>query len=100
MRPNFRSIALGIAAAATLATAADAAGQISGAGATFPAPIYQKWAAAYRGASGTSLNYQPIGSGGGIKQIESKTVTFGASDMPVKTDELNRYGLTQFPTVI
>src|SRR5262252_2339189 len=81
---------------ATVAWAVD----ISGAGATFPFPIYAKWATAYKGVSGNGLNYQSIGSGGGIKQIESKTVTFGASDMPLSTAELNKYGLLQFPTVI
>jgi len=87
------------AAAVSVATVALAV-DISGAGATFPFPIYAKWASAYKGASGNGLNYQSIGSGGGIKQIQSKTVTFGASDMPLSTPELNRYGLLQFPTVI
>jgi len=76
------------------------AATISGAGATFPFPIYSKWSAAYRTATGNALNYQSIGSGGGIKQIQSKTVTFGATDMPLSTAELNRFGLVQFPTVI
>jgi len=101
MRP-FKKLSTGViafTAALSLATAALAA-NISGAGATFPFPIYAKWAGAYKGVSGNSLNYQSIGSGGGIKQIESKTVTFGASDMPLTTQELNRYGLLQFPTVI
>jgi phosphate transport system substrate-binding protein len=92
------AVAAGIAAAG-VATATLAA-TISGAGATFPFPIYAKWATAYKGVSGTSLNYQSIGSGGGIKQIESKTVTFGASDMPLPTAELNKFGLLQFPSVI
>src|ERR1041385_1983787 len=86
-------------AAMSIASAAMAV-NISGAGATFPFPIYSKWASAYKGVSGNGLNYQSIGSGGGIKQIEAKTVTFGASDMPLSTQELNRYGLAQFPTVI
>src|SRR5882757_4262363 len=94
----FAGVVAGIAAVG-LATAALAV-DISGAGATFPFPIYAKWAAAYRGVSGNGLNYQSIGSGGGIKQIESKTVTFGASDMPLSVAELNKYGLIQFPTVI
>ncbi len=81
-------------------SAAAFAADISGAGATFPAPIYNKWAAVYKGTTGTGLNYQAIGSGGGIKQIESKTVTFGATDMPLGTAELNKYGLVQFPAVI
>src|SRR6202049_5377066 len=78
------------------ATAAD----ISGAGATFPYPIYAKWADAYKKLSGVGLNYQCIGSGGGIKQIKAKTVTFGASDMPLKPDDLKASGLIQFPVII
>jgi phosphate transport system substrate-binding protein len=73
---------------------------ISGAGATFPYPIYAKWADAYKKETGVGLNYQSIGSGGGIKQIQNKTVTFGASDMPLKLEQLNKDGLLQFPTVI
>ena len=73
---------------------------ITGAGATFPAPIYAKWADAYKKATGDRLNYQSIGSGGGIKQITAKTVDFGASDMPLSDDELAKDGLVQFPTVI
>ena len=73
---------------------------ISGAGATFPYPIYAKWADAYKKETGNGLNYQSIGSGGGIKQITAKTVTFGASDMPLKPDELEKDGLVQFPTVM
>ena len=76
------------------------AATISGAGATFPFPIYAKWANAYRAETGNALNYQSIGSGGGIQQIQRKTVTFGATDMPLSTAELNRFGLLQFPTVI
>src|SRR5437762_12218079 len=95
---NFKNtiVAAGLVAASTSALAAD----ITGAGATFPFPIYSKWADAYKKETGNGLNYQSIGSGGGIKQIESKTVTFGASDMPLPVAELNRYGLLQFPTVI
>jgi phosphate transport system substrate-binding protein len=85
-----------VAAASTLAIAAD----ISGAGATFPYPIYAKWADAYKKATGIGLNYQSIGSGGGIKQIYSKTVTFGASDAPVSGDDLSKRGLAQFPMVM
>ncbi|MGH6935454.1 MAG: phosphate ABC transporter substrate-binding protein PstS [Methylocella sp.] len=73
---------------------------ISGAGATFPYPIYAKWADTYKKETGNGLNYQSIGSGGGIKQIKAKTVTFGASDMPLKPEELREAGLVQFPTVI
>jgi phosphate transport system substrate-binding protein len=73
---------------------------ISGAGATFPYPIYAKWADAYKKETGNGLNYQSIGSGGGIKQITAKTVTFGASDMPLKAEELQKSALVQFPTVL
>jgi phosphate transport system substrate-binding protein len=95
------SVVQGFLAAAALAfgVAAQAA-DITGAGATFPYPIYAKWAEAYKAKSGTSLNYQSIGSGGGIKQIQNKTVDFGASDMPLKPEDLDKDGLIQFPTVI
>ena len=73
---------------------------ISGAGATFPYPIYAKWADAYKKETNNGLNYQSIGSGGGIKQITAKTVTFGASDMPLKAEQLEKDGLVQFPTVL
>jgi phosphate transport system substrate-binding protein len=87
--------------AATIFAAAGAkATDISGAGATFPYPIYAKWAEAYRAKTGIGLNYQSIGSGGGIAQIKAKTVTFGASDKPLAPNELDPAGLTQFPTVI
>jgi phosphate transport system substrate-binding protein len=92
-----------LTAAAMLAAASIApatAADISGAGATFPYPIYAKWADAYRKATGNGLNYQSIGSGGGIKQIMNKTVTFGASDMPLKPAELSKAALVQFPTVM
>jgi phosphate transport system substrate-binding protein len=89
----------GIACAAVIATGALAA-NINGAGASFPYPIYAKWAGAYKGVSGVGLNYNSIGSGGGIAQIKAKTVTFGATDAPLKAAELNKYGLAQFPTVI
>ena len=82
--------------AASIAGAAD----ITGAGASFPAPIYAKWADAYQKATGNRVNYQSIGSGGGIKQITAKTVDFGASDMPLKAEALDKDGLVQFPTVI
>jgi phosphate transport system substrate-binding protein len=88
----------GIAACCSLATAA--AADISGAGATFPYPIYAKWADAYKKLTGIGLNYQSIGSGGGIKQIKAKTVTFGASDMPLKPEDLKGAGLLQFPMII
>jgi phosphate transport system substrate-binding protein len=79
---------------------AASATDISGAGATFPYPIYAKWADAYKTKTNIGLNYQSIGSGGGIKQIEANTVTFGASDMPLKADDLTKKGLLQFPTVM
>jgi phosphate transport system substrate-binding protein len=91
------TLAAGIAvAAAASANAVD----ISGAGATFPYPIYAKWADAYRKETGVGLNYQSIGSGGGIKQITARTVTFGASDMPLQPAELDKIGCLQFPTVM
>ena len=92
-----------LTAAGVIATAAIVpalAVDISGAGATFPYPIYAKWADAYKKETGAGLNYQSIGSGGGIKQIQAKTVTFGATDMPLKADELQKSGLVQFPTVL
>jgi len=85
------ALAFGVAASAT---------DITGAGATFPFPIYAKWADAYKQKTGTGMNYQSIGSGAGIKQIQAKTVDFGASDMPLKADELAKSGLMQFPAVI
>ncbi len=88
-----------MAAVATLAGSALAA-DISGAGATFPYPIYAKWADAYKKETGIGLNYQSIGSGGGIKQIQAKTVTFGASDMPMKPEDLDSSGLIQFPMIM
>ncbi|AQR65747.1 phosphate ABC transporter substrate-binding protein PstS [Aquaspirillum sp. LM1] len=77
-----------------------AAADITGAGATFPYPLYAKWAEAYKAQTGVGMNYQSIGSGGGIKQIQSKTVDFGASDKPLTAEELNKAGLTQFPAVM
>jgi phosphate transport system substrate-binding protein len=84
---------------AAMAIPASAA-EISGAGATFPYPIYAKWADVYKKETGVGLNYQSIGSGGGIKQIEAKTVTFGATDAPLKGPELEKFGLVQFPMVM
>src|SRR3984957_19618029 len=89
-------VAAGLMAASTSAFAAD----ITGAGATFPYPIYSKWADAYKKQTGNGMNYQSIGSGGGIKQIEAKTVTFGATDAPLKGEELEKNGLVQFPMVM
>ena len=74
--------------------------EVTGAGATFPAPLYSKWAGDYNKATGVKINYQSVGSGAGLRQIEAKTVDFGASDMPLKDDELAKKGLMQFPTVI
>jgi phosphate transport system substrate-binding protein len=76
------------------------AADITGAGATFPYPLYAKWAEAYKNETGIGVNYQSIGSGGGISQIKSKTIDFGASDMPLEPEELEKAGLVQFPTVI
>ncbi|QPF91505.1 phosphate ABC transporter substrate-binding protein PstS [Bradyrhizobium commune] len=90
-------VAAGLVAATT--TAAFAA-DITGAGATFPFPVYSKWADAYKKETGNGLNYQSIGSGGGIKQIQAKTVTFGASDAPLKAEQLEKDGLVQWPMVM
>src|SRR6266853_1384604 len=96
---NAKRMLVAVAGVVALAGAAQAA-DISGAGATFPYPIYSKWADAYRQKTGVGLNYQSIGSGGGIKQIKAKTVTFGASDMPLKPEDLKEAGLVQFPMII
>jgi len=86
-------------AAAGVAVAGDVS-EISGAGATFPYPVYAKWAETYAGKTGVKMNYQSIGSGGGIKQIKARTVDFGASDAPLKPEELDKVGLLQFPMVM
>src|SRR4029079_6463992 len=91
-------IATGFAAALSMSVAS--AADISGAGATFPYPIYAKWADAYKTETGVGLNYQSIGSGGGIKQIQAKTVTFGAPDAPLSGADLDKSGLVQFPMVM
>jgi len=98
MTKNFRIAAFGAAALSLggLAMAQD----VTGAGATFPAPLYAKWAAEYNKATGVKINYQSVGSGAGIKQIDAKTVAFGASDMPLSDEELAKKGQMQFPTVI
>ena len=90
---------LGLSVALLGASVAHAT-DMTGAGATFPYPVYAKWAEAYKAQTGVGMNYQSIGSGGGIKQIKAKTVDFGASDAPLKPEELDLIGLTQFPTVI
>jgi phosphate transport system substrate-binding protein len=96
MKPARLLAALALSAAALPALAVD----ITGAGATFPYPIYAKWADAYKKQTGSGMNYQSIGSGGGIKQITAKTVDFGASDMPMKAEDLQKNGLIQFPAVM
>ncbi|MGF6211897.1 phosphate ABC transporter substrate-binding protein PstS [Comamonas sp. 4034] len=93
-----RVLVAGLAAAGAFAQVQ--AEEATGAGASFPAPLYSKWAADYNKATGVKINYQSVGSSAGIKQIDAKTVDFGASDMPLKDDELNQKGLVQFPTVI
>jgi phosphate transport system substrate-binding protein len=96
----FRKALLAAAIAVLGASGATQAADISGAGATFPYPIYAKWAEAYKAKTGIGMNYQSIGSGGGIKQIISKTVDFGASDMPLKGEQLEKAGLAQWPMVM
>ena len=95
VRPVFAAFGLSLVAGSVLA-----ADEVTGAGATFPAPLYAKWADAYNKVSGARINYQSVGSGAGLKQIRAKTVDFGASDMPLKDDELAKDGMVQFPTVI
>lgn len=97
MKRIFASLAV---CAAITATSAFAADHITGAGATFPYPVYSKWAQSYNKETGAQLNYQAIGSGGGIKQITAKTVDFGASDKPLKASVLEEKGMMQFPTVM
>jgi len=98
---NLSLLRSALAAAALVGTSTTILAQeITGAGATFPAPIYAKWADAYNKATGARINYQSVGSGAGIRQIKAKTVDFGASDMPLKDDELAKDGMVQFPTVI
>jgi phosphate transport system substrate-binding protein len=98
MKMTFKAL-MGAAAGLAMVTTAYAA-DITGAGSSFVFPIVSKWAATYKGVSGNGLNYQSIGSGGGIAQIKAKTVTFGATDKPLAAKELNQFGLTQFPVVI
>ena len=99
MKPLTQRLFSAAALAFGLSTAAHGV-DITGAGATFPYPIYAKWAEAYKAKTGVGMNYQSIGSGAGIKQIQTKTVDFGASDMPLKAEELTKFGLMQFPAVI
>ena len=91
---------LTVAAGGSLLALSAHAVDITGAGATFPYPIYAKWADGYKKATGTGMNYQSIGSGGGIKQITAKTVDFGATDMPLKAEDLDKHGLVQFPAIM
>jgi len=97
IKPKLRAACVALLALASTATQA---AEITGAGATFPFPLYSKWADAYKKETGNSLNYQSIGSGAGIKQIQAKTVTFGASDMPLQADQLKKDGLVQWPMVM
>jgi len=101
MKSSFKQSLLSLATVAAFSfSGAAGAQEITGAGASFPAPIYAKWASDYNKSTGVKVNYQSIGSGGGIKQIDSKTVDFGASDMPQTDDVLKSKGQVQFPTVI
>ncbi|GGC05261.1 phosphate-binding protein PstS [Oxalicibacterium flavum] len=100
MRLNHLVKSAFVAASAAMALSSAMAADITGAGATFPYPIYSKWAETYKASTGTGLNYQSIGSGGGIKQIKAKTVDFGASDMPLKAEDLEAEGLLQFPAIM
>jgi len=100
MKLDHRLFAPALLALGICAASAAAAADITGAGATFPYPVYAKWAEAYKAKSGNGMNYQSIGSGGGIKQIKAKTVDFGASDAPLKLEELEKEGLVQFPMVM
>ena len=97
---RFSSFKSTLAAFALVAAPLAGAADLTGAGATFPAPVYAKWAEAYQKATGNRINYQSIGSSGGIRQIRAKTVDFGASDAPLRSEELAKDGLMQFPTVI
>ncbi|HEY0585785.1 MAG TPA: phosphate ABC transporter substrate-binding protein PstS [Pseudoduganella sp.] len=98
MKQLLTSFVVGASAAMAFSTAL--AADMTGAGATFPYPIYAKWAEAYKASTGNGLNYQSVGSGAGIKQIKAKTVDFGASDMPLKAEELDADGLMQFPAIM
>ena len=99
---RFQLISAALTAAFALSTLSSTAvaQDVTGAGATFPAPVYAKWADAYQKATGVRVNYQSIGSSGGIRQIKAKTVDFGATDAPLKPEELEKEGMVQFPTVI
>ena len=98
MKSGIKALAAGLALAGLLPVAS--AQDVTGAGATFPAPLYARWAADYQKATGARINYQSVGSGAGLRQIRGKTVDFGASDMPLTDEELAKDGLVQFPTAI
>ncbi len=101
MKMTFKQAVLGLAATALMGGASIASAQnVTGAGATFPAPVYAKWASEYNKATGIKINYQSVGSGAGIRQIDAKTVDFGASDMPLTDEVLAKKGQIQFPTVM
>jgi phosphate transport system substrate-binding protein len=101
MTLNFKASITAVTGVAMMSFATLSAAQdVTGAGASFPAPLYSKWASDYNKATNVKINYQSVGSGAGMRQIEAKTVDFGASDMPLKDDELSKKGLVQFPTVI
>src|SRR5271156_592551 len=102
MRHFIRSaaVAIAMATASTFTLSAAMAADLSGAGSTFIYPVFAKWADTYKKDTGIGLNYQSIGSGGGIKQVEAKTVTFGATDAPLKGADLEKFGLVQFPMVM
>jgi phosphate transport system substrate-binding protein len=100
MRLNKFLTSVAVAAGSAIVFSSAVAADITGAGATFPYPIYAKWAEEYKKVSGNGMNYQSIGSGGGIKQIKAKTVDFGASDMPLKAEDLETEGLMQFPAIM
>jgi len=91
---------LGAVAGLAMFTSAAIAAEITGAGSTFVYPVLSKWSAGYQAVSGKGINYQSIGSGGGIAQVKAKTVTFGATDKPLMSNDLNASGLIQFPVVI
>ena len=100
MKQMFKFIVVGASAAMAFSSASVMAADMTGAGATFPYPIYAKWAETYKASTGNGLNYQSVGSGAGIKQIKAKTVEFGASDMPLTAAELEEAGLMQFPAIM
>src|ERR1700710_1252103 len=100
MRLNHILKLAAVAVCGTLAFSSVQAAAIPGAGSSFLFPAYSKWAESYKAATGNNLNYQSIGSGGGIKQIIAKTVDFGASDLPLSSADLDKDGLTQFPAIV